>query len=445
MPKVEREPEDGPADWAINMRYDAEYGARHRKLHFLSPDTLLANSTGWHRAPKLDRFKRISKEGRYSVGERLGRNLRSLILEQQRELAALSPTPPPTLVCVEKAYVSGFLAGMARPSVDENDSVHGDEIEIPASSIVLLLVNGGDEPVTVPTMTRLAEHPWLAVCFATNLHVVPLSLNPARFRPLPLGAMPNNKACSNEAILHSVRASALPWNQHDSRLLVPPMAMKSRSRRNYLNLLSQPQFAHLVVVYSDPKRLNFEAFMTLISKHRAVLSPPGSGYDCFRTWQVLAVGAVPLIVHDPAFDLRLFDDTGAVFAPSLSELTPESLASVLGTVVDPATCAEDSVELESWLQKFMTAKEGLPLCLTDMEDPSKTSRGYSLKASEECQQHLQQRHHHQHHDNEEREHRGSSLDQAKFNDNGAAYPTRSMSFFSGCIWMGPCLPESYLD
>jgi len=422
MPTVEREPEDGPADWAINMRYDAEYGARHRKLHFLSPDTLLANSTGWHRAPKLDRFKRISKEGRYSVGERLGQSLRSLILKQQRELSELSPTPPPTLICVEKAYVSGFLAGMASSGVSESSNAHDDAIDLPASSVMLLLVNGGDEPVTIPTMTRLAEQPWLAVCFATNLHKVPPSLNPARFCPLPLGAMPNNKARSNEAILHAVRASALPWKQRDQRLLVPPMAMKSRARRNYLNVLSQPQFAHLVVVWSDPKRLSFEAFMTLISKHRTVLSPPGSGYDCFRTWQVLAVGAAPLIVHDPAFDQRLIEGTGAAVAPSLALLTPESLASVLEAGVDPASCAEDAVRLESWLDKIMAAREDLP-SRKDIKNPSSSVTS-----------------------GEERKKLGTSLDEAKVNDKGNDSSwARRIPFFGECIWMGSCLPGTCID
>ena len=39
-----------------------------------------------------------------------------------------------------------------------------------------------------------------------------------------------------------------------------------------------------------------------------VLSPRGNGVDCHRTWDVLAVGAIPVVLrHGPAFD--------AVFTP----------------------------------------------------------------------------------------------------------------------------------
>ena len=39
----------------------------------------------------------------------------------------------------------------------------------------------------------------------------------------------------------------------------------------------------------------------------STLSPPGRGYDCFRTWQALAVGTVPLVPEDPAYDARLLE------------------------------------------------------------------------------------------------------------------------------------------
>ena len=40
-------------------------------------------------------------------------------------------------------------------------------------------------------------------------------------------------------------------------------------------------------------------------------SPPGNGYDCFRTWEALGVGTVPIVHDDGVFDMRLFDGTDA--------------------------------------------------------------------------------------------------------------------------------------
>ena len=32
-------------------------------------------------------------------------------------------------------------------------------------------------------------------------------------------------------------------------------------------------------------RLALEDYLRLLSEHQATLSPPGRGFDCFRTWQ----------------------------------------------------------------------------------------------------------------------------------------------------------------
>jgi hypothetical protein len=350
--------------------------------------------------------------------------------QQQRAAAALSPTPPPTVLCVEKAYLDGFLAGMAASSVSGGG--------LPTSSVVLLLVNGGDEPVTGLTMARLAAHAWLAICFATNLHAVPPLMNPARFRPLPLGVMPNNKACNHEATVQAVRARARPWWQRDRRLLVPPMAAKSRARRDYLGVLSQPQFAHLVVVWSGPKRLSFEAFLELMSAHRAVLSPPGGGYDCFRTWQALAVGAAPLVVDDPTFDRRLFHGTGAACVPALACLTAASLADVLDALADPAGLAGGAVRLDTWLKKMATAEVAMPGA-TELEEhpPKSVCRSIFGEANQkQQQQHKQKQQNKQ--NQPQKQKLSSQRRKAELGDAGACV---SGSFLpEGCSWMGAWCP-----
>jgi hypothetical protein len=100
---------------------------------------------------------------------------------------------------------------------------------------------------------------------------------------LPLG-LPG----ADEAALEAAVAGALPWADRDRRLLVPPMKCTCRLRAGYLAHLSRPEFAHLV--HLERERLPLLDFLRLLARHRAVLSPPGKGYDCLRTWQVLAVG-----------------------------------------------------------------------------------------------------------------------------------------------------------
>lgn len=101
-------------------------------------------------------------------------------------------------------------------------------------------------------------------------------------------------------------------------------------------VLSRPVYAKLVRVVTD--RLPADKFFELIASHQSVLSPPGRGFDCWRTWQALAVGTVPLVVHDATFDLRLFEGTGAEFFPFPEDITSERLETVLLNLKDPNPC-----------------------------------------------------------------------------------------------------------
>ena len=94
-------------------------------------------------------------------------------------------------------------------------------------------------------------------------------------------------------------------------------------------------------------RLALEDFLRLLSEHQATLSPPGRGFDCFRTWQALALGTVPLVVDSGSFDARLLHGTGPQLIPSPDELTPDSLGALLAGLSDPAPHAPH-VEMAHW-------------------------------------------------------------------------------------------------
>jgi len=316
---------DSSAPWAKNLRYDLNWSARLSDKRFLSPDTLMASTLGWQHAPRLGRFKAIPKAERFAVGERLGANLRSMLLASANEKNTL---------CVEKVFLQGFLAGICGDA--------GDVSVLPP--FVLFLVNGGDQPVTSAQCELLEKRlsPALSMCFATNLFTSP---NPALFRPLPLGVMPNNKA-ESELLIEIIRNQALPWEQRDRRLLITPMALNSRARRDFLRVLAQPEFSDLVLIVAGP-RLSLEDFFTLLGRHKSALSPPGGGFDCFRTWQALALGTVPLIVFDSNYDHRLFANTGARQCPFANDLTRAALVEVLESLTDPADKA-DCLLLEEW-------------------------------------------------------------------------------------------------
>ena len=92
------------------------------------------------------------------------------------------------------------------------------------------------------------------------------------------------------------------------------------------------------------ERLPPADFLALLAAHRAVLSPPGRGADCFRTWEALALGSVPLVPRDGAFDPRLHE-LGPAAIPPPAELTVEGLRALLDGLQPPA---QGAVDLSYW-------------------------------------------------------------------------------------------------
>eukprot|EP00435_Cladocopium_sp_Y103_P019907 s2627_g4.t2 len=122
---------------------------------------------------------------------------------------------------------------------------------------------------------------------------------------------------------------------------------------------SDQEFGTLVRVVRT--RLDFAGFLALLAEHQTVLSPPGRGHDCYRTWQALAVGTVPLVVADPCFDDRLYTPLGRTVdtirtIPGPEELTLELLAPLLQQV-KPEQCNLAQLDVRHWLDCWHCADE----------------------------------------------------------------------------------------
>ena len=119
---------------------------------------------------------------------------------------------------------------------------------------------------------------------------------PGVFYPMPLGLASHHWAPYNrvvyEPVLRRFRAISLPWSGRSSKVLMyagearvhsPGGPSIKPTRLKLLKHLSSAEFAALV----DPvfERVKFEQVLQKTGEHRFVLSPPGVGYDAFRTWE----------------------------------------------------------------------------------------------------------------------------------------------------------------
>jgi hypothetical protein len=68
----------------------------------------------------------------------------------------------------------------------------------------------------------------------------------------------------------------------------------------------------------------FESFRRM-AECQFVVSPPGRGYDCYRTWEALAVGCVPIVlssVNDDfykQFSIMIVEDWTQVTVERMSD------------------------------------------------------------------------------------------------------------------------------
>lgn len=294
--------------------YDQVWVGKWQALELITIETYLVHSDSWLHTPSLMRYREVPKEKRALVAEEFARKLGSALNDLQRSV----------VICVERPYLEGFI--------------HGIEQTL-AVPFVLLVVNGGDAPLTQPLQDQIVKLPGLQACFANNLHK-PVAGDV--FHPMPLGV-------TGEASLNRVRLAARPWFERDRRLLVAPMRMNNRLRKRYFDVLSGEEYSSMVRIVTG--HVPHGAFLELLAEHQCTLSPPGRGYDCGRTWQALAVGTLPLVVDDDAFDQRLHVGAGPEFVPLPDDLTPEKLAALLARLSDPSQYLE-KMQVRHWRERW---------------------------------------------------------------------------------------------
>lgn len=145
---------------------------------------------------------------------------------------------------------------------------------------------------------------------------------------------------SRVSAIKRAKKMSKPFQARQAKVWIGDWKDSDPSRVVFKNLLSKPEYADLVHVH-DGGRLAIDDYLAEIAQYKALLSPPGAGYDCYRHWEGLAVGTVPLVLRSEAYkedmDMRLWEGTGAHFLPSeSSELTPSKLKELLDSLEDPS-------------------------------------------------------------------------------------------------------------
>ncbi len=146
--------------------------------------------------------------------------------------------------------------------------------------------------------------------------------NHAKFFPIPIGLANTRWPGGNlNKLTYAFEKHRKPWLNRTTLLYVNFNLGTNRAQRQAA--LSQAKLIKNAQIIS--KTISFETYLEQVGNSKFVLSPPGNGLDCHRTWEALMLGAAPVLLSsglDP-----LFDKVPAVIINNWAKLTENLLLS----------------------------------------------------------------------------------------------------------------------
>jgi hypothetical protein len=130
-----------------------------------------------------------------------------------------------------------------------------------------------------------------------------------RITAMPIGV-------KGEMVAHMARATNRPVEDRDVRLYV------NFQRRTQEREALWQQFSWATQEYEPNEPV---AYLNALGRAQFVLSPPGRSWDCYRTYEAVAMGAIPIVKRQrPMSDVC--EGLPVLLVDNWSEVTPERLA-----------------------------------------------------------------------------------------------------------------------
>lgn len=191
-----------------------------------------------------------------------------------------------------------------------------------------------DPPLTQQRVDYLLET-GIRHWFAVQVHGVSPQVT-----PMPLGV-------DRRDVGKMADVTRMPWNARDILLYVN-MSPRFASRRRLL-----AQFADQQAWARIEGGLSMREFFADVGRSKFVLSPPGRAWDCYRTYEALAMGAVPIVLRDEPVS-RVVNSLPVLMVDDWREVTRERLE----RYVPPATWNLETMTLAYWAQRIQEAACG---------------------------------------------------------------------------------------
>ena len=209
-------------------------------------------------------------------------------------------------------------------------------------SFVLVSHNSDNSVPEEPSSIKMLNDPKLIHWFAQNAAIAHAKLD-----PIPIGIMQQgHQDGSGQMELWDklLQQEIEEGSERDIDLYVN-ISPRNRDwgwdkmRYRIFNALKYKPFSHVVGIsredfnssqpFTHYTKISSEQFLTDLTRSKFVLSPPGIGEDCFRTWESILLGAIPVVYNSTGLH-KLWSVAPVLAMDNMDNLREEDLRSGRG-------------------------------------------------------------------------------------------------------------------
>uniref|UniRef100_A0A914PI64 Exostosin GT47 domain-containing protein n=1 Tax=Panagrolaimus davidi TaxID=227884 RepID=A0A914PI64_9BILA len=156
--------------------------------------------------------------------------------------------------------------------------------------------------------------------------------------PLPLGVVP--PAGNVHETLCDLAKTPTPYFNKTQLLYLNFSPNTNKDRIKTLEYFKKT-FGNNSLVKINQKRSTWKEYLENIKNSQFVLSPPGNGIDCIRTWEAIIFGSIPIVKR--SYLMPLYDRLPVMVVRDWHEVTEESMKKFQQDNLNPNTFSKDGL------------------------------------------------------------------------------------------------------
>lgn len=250
---------------------------------------------------------------------------------------------------------------------------HGDTIYICSSAIYDFVHNvlptikkhfilvSGDSDMPIPngalnmdSFNLLMNNRYLIVWFSQNLVMSPTTNQKLQYLPIGLD-------------YHTMSERDMWWGPRTTPIMQEKILLSAASKAPHLRARKPIAYTTFhfelgrggraqayeqipsELVYYEPDRVKRIESWKRQTEYAFVVSPPGEGLDCHRTWEAICLGCIPIMISTPLDDM--FEGLPVLIVQSWRDVTRELLDKTILEYSEKEFCIE-KITLKYWIDKI---------------------------------------------------------------------------------------------